>query len=110
MSSASSHGSRAPARGGSWSRGRSQQSNQSSTADRSPSDDPTFESVAREWNDQARWVVAHSERIISRLERDVFPVIGSRQIADIEAPEVLDVVREVEARGALERDDGIWLE
>ena len=66
--------------------------------------DPTFESVAREWhtNEQARWVVAHSERIISRLERDVFPVIGSRPIAVIEAPEVLDVVRKVEARGALD--------
>ena len=35
-----------------------------------------------------------------RLERDVFPWIGNRPIGDIHAPEILTVLRRVEARGA----------
>jgi hypothetical protein len=36
------------------------------------------------------------------LEVDVFPRIGARPIADIEAPHVLEIVRLVEARGVRE--------
>ena len=39
---------------------------------------------------------------MSRLERDLFPWIGKRPIADIKAPELLAVLRRVESRGALE--------
>jgi hypothetical protein len=35
-----------------------------------------------------------------RLERDVFPWIGNRPIGDIHAPEILTVLRRIEARGA----------
>ena len=35
-------------------------------------------------------------------EGDVFPQIGSRPIAEIDAPELLDVIRKVEQRGVLE--------
>jgi integrase len=64
----------------------------------------TFESVARAWhsNVSTEWVPAHKERVLSRLERDVFPAIGERPIAEIEAPEILDVLRAVERRGALD--------
>lgn len=64
----------------------------------------TFESVARAWhaNVSAEWVPAHTERVLSRMERDVFPAIGARPIAEIEAPEILDLLREVEKRGALD--------
>jgi hypothetical protein len=63
-----------------------------------------FESVAREWlsNEQARWVPAHSTRILSRLEHDVFPALGFRPIDEIEASEVLETLRAVEARGAVD--------
>ena len=63
-----------------------------------------FEPVAREWhsNEQARWVPAHSARILSRLEHDVFPALGSRPIQEIEAPEILEMLRAVEARGAID--------
>jgi integrase len=64
----------------------------------------TFESVAREWhtNERARWVPAHSARIMSRLENDVFPALGSRPVQQVEAPELLEMLRAVEARGALD--------
>jgi integrase len=64
----------------------------------------SFEVVAREWLAKMApaWVESHSVRIIKRFERDVFPWIGGRPIADVSAPEVLTVIRRIEARGALE--------
>ena len=64
----------------------------------------SFEVVAREWfaKYQPGWNAAHGDRIIRRFERDVFPLIGGRPIAEITAPELLAVVRKIEARGALE--------
>jgi len=45
----------------------------------------------------------HAETIIiCRLEQNVFPWLGNCPIADIEAPDVLAVLRRVESRGALE--------
>lgn len=64
----------------------------------------SFETTSREWFDKqkATWVTGHSDKIIRRLERDVFPWIGKRPIADITAPELLAVLRRVETRGAIE--------
>lgn len=64
----------------------------------------TFEAVAREWHAKfsPSWVVSHSGRILRRLEKDVFPWIGSRPIREIMAPELLETLRRIEARGALE--------
>ena len=64
----------------------------------------SFELVAREWYEQqaGNWVAAHGTRIIRRLERDIFPHIGSRPIADLTAPELLDAIRRIEKRGAVE--------
>lgn len=64
----------------------------------------TFEVIAREWHGRffSTWTEGHAETIMSRLERDLFPWIGKRPIADIKAPELLAVLRRVEARGALE--------
>src|SRR5450755_1275504 len=49
----------------------------------------SFEVVAREWIDQQMksWVKGHGERILTRFERDIFPWIGARPIADLTAPE-----------------------
>ena len=44
----------------------------------------------------------HAATVKERLERDVFPYIGHRIIADITAPELLAVLRRVESRGALD--------
>jgi integrase len=64
----------------------------------------SFEVVAREWfaKYSATWAASHGDRIIRRFERDIFPWVGGRPIADITAPELLAVVRRIEGRGALE--------
>ena len=64
----------------------------------------SFEVVAREWYDKfaSSWVPDHGNRIIRRLERDVFPWIGAKPVADVTAPDLLDVVRRIESRGAIE--------
>lgn len=64
----------------------------------------SFEVVAREWFEKHKqtWAENHSEKIIQRFERDVFPWIGTRPVADITAPELLAVIRRIEGRGVLE--------
>lgn len=72
----------------------------------SKADDGTngFEVVAREWFGKfaPNWADSHSEKIIRRLERDIFPWLGKRPIAEISAPELLTTMRRVEERGAVE--------
>lgn len=64
----------------------------------------SFEAVAREWyaKHAPTWAPSHASKVIRRLERDVFPWVGGRPIAEITAPELLAVLRRVEARGALD--------
>ena len=64
----------------------------------------SFEVVAREWfsTHSPNWSAGHANRILRRLERDIFPWIGSKPITGIEAPELLSVIRRIENRGALE--------
>lgn len=64
----------------------------------------SFETVAREWfaKYSSAWAKNHSDRTIRRFERDIFPWIGDRPIAEINAPELLTVIRRIEDRGALE--------
>ncbi len=63
-----------------------------------------FEAIAREWHAKFSpgWVASHGDRILRRLELDVFPWIGRRPIAEIKAPELLAVLRRIEGRGAQE--------
>jgi len=62
----------------------------------------SFEAVAREWYEKqaGSWVAAHAKDVLRRLEVNIFPEVGSRPIADIDAPELLAAVRKIEARGA----------
>lgn len=64
----------------------------------------SFEIVAREWfaKFEPTWTEGHSDKIIKRLERDIFPKLGGRLIAEIKAPELLACIRKIEERGALE--------
>ncbi|AFS52266.1 tyrosine-type recombinase/integrase [Leptospirillum ferriphilum] len=64
----------------------------------------TFETIAREWFEKfsPTWSPSHGDRIIRRLERDIFPWLGKRSIKDIKAPEFLAVLRRIESRGAVE--------
>ena len=64
----------------------------------------TFYMVAKRWheNRQSALNPAHAERVWSRMERDVFPSLGQRLIHEITAPEVLEMIRKIEIRGALD--------
>jgi integrase len=64
----------------------------------------TFEITGREWyGKQAEtWNPEHAKRVLSRLERDIFPFLGGRPVTEIETPELLAVLRRIEARGVRE--------
>jgi integrase len=67
----------------------------------------SFEAVAMEWYEkqELRWSEAHAVRAKRQLERDLFPWLGKRRLADIEAVELLATIRKVEERGAVETAD-----
>jgi integrase len=69
----------------------------------------TFEKVAREWfsKNEPVWSDSHCKTVKSRLERDVYPIIGARAIAEITRGEVIALIRRVEARGVIETADRI---
>lgn len=64
----------------------------------------TLEAIAREWFDRFKneWVDGHASKIIRRMERDLFPILGKRGIDKIKPIDLLAALRKVEARGALE--------
>ncbi|NTW87959.1 MAG: site-specific integrase, partial [Desulfobulbaceae bacterium] len=61
-----------------------------------------FEAVAREWHKEhsQNWETGNTEKIKKWLESDVFPIIGSRPIAEITPPELLVVLKLIVDRGA----------
>lgn len=70
----------------------------------SPEKGQTFLVVAQRWhaNRASALDPAHAQRVWSRLERDVFPVFGDKLMHEITPPDVLAMVRKIEARGALD--------
>lgn len=65
----------------------------------------SFEVVAREWHEvmhSKKVSEGHAQRTLIRLEQDVFPWLGGRPIGEITAPELLQTLRRIEARGAVE--------
>mgnify|MGYP005646452815 FL=1 len=64
----------------------------------------SFEIVAREWfmGRRHNWKENHSSKIITRLEKDIFPWLGTCPVGEITAPELLIAIRRIESRGALE--------
>ncbi len=71
---------------------------------RTQQQDDSFRAVATEWfqTKMCDLSKSHQDRTWSALEKDIFPAIGSRPIAKVTAPELLMVLRKVEARGAIE--------
>lgn len=63
----------------------------------------TFQEVALEWheNQLGRWKKSNAAQVLRSLEQDVFPHIGNHSIDDLEAPDILAVLRRVEGRGTL---------
>ena len=64
----------------------------------------SFEAIALEWHRQKKdtWSDTHAEQTLLFLQREVFPAIGPLQVDKITPPMVLQVLREIEARDALE--------
>lgn len=71
----------------------------------------TFKAVALEWyaKQAPQWSSSHAERSLRQLERDLFPWIGDRPIAEIHAMELLAALQKVEERGALETADRVLM-
>ena len=65
--------------------------------------------MAREFLDikRAEWSEPHAMRWIEHLQKDVFPWIGSKPLAEVTAPTLLQTLRRVEARGVRETVHGI---
>lgn len=64
----------------------------------------SFEVVAREWfaKQNSSWVASHADKILLRLENDIFPWIGKRPVADVTAKELLTTINRIVDRGAVE--------
>ncbi len=64
----------------------------------------SFEMIAREWHVKftPKWTKEHGERILIRLEQNIFPWIGKRPITEVTAPVLLSALLRVEKRGAVE--------
>ncbi|MBS0250195.1 MAG: integrase arm-type DNA-binding domain-containing protein [Proteobacteria bacterium] len=65
----------------------------------------TFKSIALEYLADRRHALTpyYADQLLRRLDRDIFPALGHRPIAEIDAPELLDVLRKVEKRGVIEQ-------
>ena len=64
----------------------------------------SFEAVGREWLEKFvdTWVKTYSVKVRRRFERDLFPWLGSQPIAETKPRDILQCLRRIEARGAIE--------
>ncbi|KES20928.1 MULTISPECIES: integrase arm-type DNA-binding domain-containing protein [Pseudomonas] len=62
----------------------------------------TFEAVAREWHAyrKPRWAISTAEKTLAYLESDLIPALGKLPIKAITRPDLVALVRNIEARGA----------
>ncbi len=63
----------------------------------------SFKAVSDEWlTKQTMWTPSNREKVESMLKRDLLPWLGNRSMSEITPPELLAVLRRIEARGAIE--------
>lgn len=64
----------------------------------------TFQVIAEEWAGRhfVNKAPAHKARVVSRLEKNIYPYIGSRPVAEITPADILRVIQLIEKRGAIE--------
>jgi integrase len=64
----------------------------------------TFEAVARAWHSKQapRWSAVHTRDVLDSLAENIFPRIGDLPITSIKAPILLELLTQVEDRGAIE--------
>lgn len=65
----------------------------------------TFEKIARELHQlkSAKWTAGYSSDIMEAFKNDIFPYLGTRPVGEIKPLELLNVLRKIEKRGALEK-------
>lgn len=65
--------------------------------------DNDFKTIALEWHGKRKpvWTGRYSERVLRRLERDIFPTLGNSPITQILAIDLLATLRKIEERGAV---------
>jgi integrase len=64
-----------------------------------------FEKIAIEWHQMksAKWSAGYASDIMEAFQNDIFPYVGTRPIGEIKPLELLNVLRKIEKRGALEK-------
>ncbi|MDM7332586.1 tyrosine-type recombinase/integrase, partial [Klebsiella pneumoniae] len=64
-----------------------------------------FEKIATEWHQMksAKWSAGYASDIMEAFQNDIFPYVGARPIGEIKPLELLNVLRKIEKRGALEK-------
>lgn len=64
-----------------------------------------FEKIATEWHQMksAKWSAGYASDIMGAFQNDIFPYVGTRPIGEIKPLELLNVLRKIEKRGALEK-------
>ena len=64
----------------------------------------SFEAIALDWHwhQKDRWTAGHAEAVIKCLQRYAFESFGGLQVDRITPPMVLEVIRDIEAKGSLE--------
>ena len=64
----------------------------------------TFSTIAMEWfeNKKRGWSLSTRKGIINYFEKDIFPYIGDMDISQIKPVEMLNCLKQIENRGALE--------
>lgn len=64
----------------------------------------TFAKIAEAWLEKMKpsWTAGHYDTVKYRLEQNIFPALANTPIKSITAPQMLEVLRQIEKRGALE--------
>lgn len=64
----------------------------------------SFEAIAREWHDMKRSMLVpkYAHDVLHRLEVNVFPFFRGRLLQEIKPSDLLEVIKRIEARGALD--------
>ena len=62
----------------------------------------SFEAVARQWHGKIKLADNTRAKHLAFFEKDVFPWIGKRPIAELSAPDLVAIIRRIEGRGAVD--------
>lgn len=64
----------------------------------------TFRKLGDEWHSEHEplWSPANASRVRHRLEKDCYPAFGNVPIGEIEATDILRVLKKIESRGSIE--------